>query len=345
MRVAQQAYLRTRLAILNARRRSPAQLRALLDLGNEELAAEFGLDDDQLNERGLDLFEQAQLQTWLNQLNTLLRPLHGADRAVLVQWARRYEVLNLKALVRGKLSGLSRAEIESSLFVLPGFLSLDHEPLLNTDDVMELLRRLKDTPYRQLGRIALRRFEEQQDPFLLDASLDQHFYSGLSACVARLSEPDRTAMRNLVGRMIDQHNLVWLLRYRHNYQLQAAEALYLSITGGLQLTREHLRDMLQMGSLSDSLERLPSGMRTLIGEATNLVEVRDAVVRDLHRQAAMALRSTNSVLASVFGYLLLRFYEISATNAIVQARFTRLPDQLLREALLDDPLELEQEVA
>ncbi len=343
-RVAEQAYLRTRLAILNARRRRTPQLKALLELDNEELAAEFDLEPGQLHETALDLFEQSQLQTWLNELNTLLRPLHGADRAVLVQWGRRYEVLNLKALVRGKLSGLSRSEIESSLFVLPGFLHLDHEPLLNTDDVMDLLRRLKDTPYRQLGRMAMRRFEEQQDPFLLDASLDQQFYSGLSNCVARLSEPDRTAMRNLVGRMVDRHNLVWLLRYRHNYQLQPAEALYLSISGGLQLTREHLRQVLQMPTLAESLERLPSGLQRLIGDSVNLVQIRDTLVTDLQHQAELSLRSTQSVLSSVFAYLLLRYYEIKTTNAIVQARFKRLPDDLLRDALFGDPL-VSEEVA
>lgn len=344
-RVAEQAYLRTRLAILNARRRDEAQLRALLELTNDELAAEFGLEAEQLDENGLDLFEQSQLQAWLNELNTLLRPLQGADRAVLVQWARRYEVLNLKALVRGKLGGLSRSEIEASLFILPGFLRLDHEPLLNTDDVMELLRRLKDTPYHQLGRMAMRRFEEQQDPFLLDASLDQQFYSGLSNCVARLSEPDRTAMRNLVGRMVDRHNLIWLLRYRHNYQLQPAEALYLSINGGLQLTREHLRQILQMQTLAESLERLPVGMRRLVGDADNLVDIRDALVLDLQHQAKLALRATQSVLTSVFAYLLLRYYEIKTANAIVQARFTRLPDYLLRDALFVKPLNEQMEVA
>ena len=340
MRVAEQAYLRTRLAIFNARRRSLYQLQALLDLSLEDLAAEFGIEPGDLDERGLDLFEQAQVQVWLNELNTLLRPLNGADRAVLVQWARRYEVLNIKALVRGKLNGLSRSEIEASLFVLPGFLSLDHEQLLNTDDVMELLRRLKDTPYRQLGIQALRSFEEKQDPFLLDASLDRHFYSGLSARVAQLAEPDRTAMRNLVGRMVDRHNLVWLLRYRHNYHLQPAEALYMAIQGGLRLTGSHLRSVVEVPTLGEALERLPRDLRLMLGDAENLVEVRDILVADLQHQAELALRSTASVLSSAFGYLLLRYYEIRTINAVLQARLQRLSDTLLREALFGMPQEV-----
>ena len=337
---AGQAYLRTRLAIFDARRRRPQQLQLLVDLDLEGLCAEIGLESTDLNERALDLFEQTQMQTWLNELNVLLRPLSGAERALLVQWARRYEVLNLKALVRGKLNGLSRDEIESSLFTLPGFLSLDHEPLLNTDDVMELLRRLKDTPYRQLGRQALHRFEEQQDPFLLDASLDQQFYTGLSARVAQLTEPHRTAMRNLVGRMVDRHNLIWMLRFRHNYQLQPSEALYLSISGGLQLSNRRLRRILEAQTLAEALERLPEGMLDVIGTAVNLVDVADGLAADLRREAEQRLHATESPLASVFAYLLLRYYEIKSIDAILQARFKRLPEDMLR-----DTLGFEREVA
>jgi len=330
---ADQAYLRTRLAILNARRRRPQQLRAMAESSTEELCRQFDLQESELSRQILDQFEQTQLQTWLNELNTLLRPLDGAERAFLVQWARRYEVLNLKALIRGKLNGLSRREIESSLFTLPGFLSLDHEPLLNTDDVTELLRRLLDTPYATLARSALRRFEKQQDPFLLDASLDQQFYSGLSHRVARLSQQDRSEMRNLVGRLVDRHNLVWMLRYRHNYQLPAAEALYLSISGGLHLTGDHLRDVLQVSNLAEAIARLPQSMREVIGDATSLVMVQDRLVADLQTHAERVLRGQHGSLCRVFAYLLLRFYEINTTNAILQARLTRLPEGLLEEAL------------
>ena len=151
--------------------------------------------------------------------------------------------------------------------------------------------------------------------------------------MAQLSEPDRTAMRNLVGRMVDRHNLVWLLRYRHNYRLQPAEALYMSISGGLQLTGTHLRRMLAVSSLAEAIEQLPKTMRELVGDAENLVEIRDILVRDLQHQAEMALRSTHSVLASAFGYLLLRYYEIKTVNAILQARVQHLPEELLHDAL------------
>lgn len=335
--LAQQAYLRTRLGILDARRQRADGLLALLELAEEDLFSRFGLQRDALNDKGLQQFEQSLMQTWLNELSALLRPLQGAEREFLVQWARRYEVLNLKALIRGKIGGLSRREISRTLFDLPGYLTLDHEPLLNTDDVMELLRRLQNTPYGYLSRLAMRRFEERQDPFLLDATLDQQFYSNLSDRVERLAQPHRDAMHELVGRVMDRHNLVWMLRYRYNYGLQPAEALYLSISGGFKLGRSRLKAMLSAESLDASLEALPSGLRKRLEGCSSIVAVDDRLAAHLQTKAEAALSHSPSVLASVFAYLLLRYYELKTSHAIVSARFKQLPDALLREALF--PLE------
>ena len=341
-RAADQAYLRTRLAILDSRRRRPGQLRDLLALPVDELLQVFGLEMADARNGGLRLFEQSLLQRWLDELVALLRPIEGAaQRDLLMQWARRYEVLNLKALIRGKISGLSRSQIEQSLFDLPGFLRLNHEVLLNTDDVMELLRRLEGTPYASLARLAMRRFETAQDPFLLDATLDQQFYTTLGERVNRLEEPDRSALRELVGRVIDRHNLIWMLRYRHNYGLQAAEAMYLSIGGGFSISRERLRRIADAASLQDSLQELPEKLRDKMAAATSIVQVEDQMLADLARRAEHALRQSPSVLGSVFGYLMLRYYEIKTTHAIVLARVRGLPDELVREALFP----FEQEAA
>ncbi|MGB1111334.1 MAG: V-type ATPase subunit [Gammaproteobacteria bacterium] len=330
---ADQAYLRTRLAILNAKRRDHAELKGLLDHSKDELREMFGIDRSTSREAGLMWLEQSLMQTWLNELSALLRPLKGGARDFLVQWARRYELLNLKALIRGKIGGMSRAEIESSLFDLPGFLTLDHPALLNTDDVMEMLRRLQNTPYRRLGRFAMSRFEERQDPFVLEATLDQQFYGELADRVGRLESIDQAPMRELVGHVLDRHNLVLGLRYRFNYGLQPSEVIYLSIRGGWHLGRDRLREVMNGQSLDECLFLLPESLNRLLADSENIVEVEHRLVADLQARAERDLKTSPSVLASVYAYLILRYYELKKTHAIVMARFNDYPDELLHTAL------------
>lgn len=337
-RLADQAYLRTRLAIMSANLLGREKLAILAQMPLEELAKETGLDTihEIGDHRRLEAFERAMTQSWLDELSALLRPLYGPPRRLLMQWASRYELLNIKALVRGKIGQLSSEEIERNLFKLPGFLSLNHDELINTDSVPELLRHLQKTHYKRIAMQALRRYEERPDPFLLDATLDQQFYSELIDRTRQLASTDRDEVLNLIGRIVDRHNLVWSLRYRFNYGLQPSEVLYLAIDGGRSLNRSRLQQIVNADTLAEALNHLPEkllGERPVPREIT-LIEA--AMRSDLQAHGRRLMRRSPSILTSILAYLVVRHGEILALYAIAHARLHGLDNELLYEAL--DPL-------
>jgi V/A-type H+-transporting ATPase subunit C len=334
-RFTDQAYLRTRLAIMSANLLSLEQRRSLAALPLDELAKVSGFDavSGDTDSARLATFERLLMQTWLDELSGLLRPLQGSARRLLTHWASRYEVLNIKALVRGKIGQLSNEEIERSLFRLPGFLSLNHDQLLNTDSVTELLRQLQKTPYHRLATQTLRRYEERPDPFLLDATLDQQFYSELIDRAHHLAGTDRAEVLSLIGRIVDRHNLVWSLRYRYNYGLQASEVLYLAIDGGRILDRSRLQKILHADNLSEALGLLPDGLISHDQLPQQITLIEAAMRRDLFAYAERAMRHSPSALTSVLSYLVLRYGGINALYTIVYARVFGLNDELLQEAL------------
>jgi len=335
-RFTDQAYLRTRLAIMGTNLLTREQLDSLAALPLEELAAASGFEEisGDTDAARLATFERTLMQTWLDELSALLRPLQGSARRLLTHWASRYEVLNIKALVRGKIGQLPNEEIEQSLFLLPSFLGLNHDQLLNTDNVVELLRQLQKTPYQRLATQALRRYEERPDPFLLDATLDQQFYGELIDRAHHLAGTDRAEVLSLIGRIVDRHNLVWSLRYRYNYGLQASEVLYLAIDGGRVLDRSRLQEILHADTLNDALGQLPDSLLPGYEQAPQQIPLIEAVMRqDLFAYAERAMRHSPSALTSVLSYLVLRHGGISALYTIVHARVYGLDDELLQEAL------------
>lgn len=338
-RLADQAYLRTRLAIMSANLLGRERLAALTHLSLEELAKATGYDEIKGSSESarLAVFERTLTQAWLDELSALLRPLEGPARRLLTQWASRYELLNIKALVRGKIGQLPNEEIERSLFLLPGFLSLNHDELLNTDSVPELLRHLQKTRYQRIATQALRQYEERPDPFLLDATLDQQFYSELSARAQQLAGVDHSETLNLIGRIVDRHNLVWSLRYRFNYGLQPSEVLYLAIDGGRVLNRSLLQHVLQADTLHEALRLLPPNLLSHREMPTQITLIEAAMREDLSDYAARAMRRSPSALTSVLAYLVMRHSDINKLYAIMHARVYGLGDDLLAEAL--DPLQ------
>ena len=337
-RIADQAYLRTRLAILSSKLLGKQRLTELTRLPLDELSAQTGFEDVKGNTSNARLatFERLLMQTWLDELSALLRPLEGPSRKLLTQWASRYELLNIKALVRGKMGQLPVEEIEHSLFRLPGFLSLNHDALLHADTVPDLLRLLQKTRYQRIATQALRRYEEHPDPFLLDATLDQQFYSELIGRAQQLTTTDRDEILGLIGRIVDRHNLVWSLRYRYNYGLQSSEVVYLAIDGGRLLNRGLLQTILQADSIAEALKHLPDSLLRHRKMPEELTLIEAALLSELFEYAQRAMRLSPSVLTSVLAYLVLRYGEITALYAIMHARVHGLPDDLLDEAL--DPL-------
>jgi V/A-type H+-transporting ATPase subunit C len=334
-RLAYQAYLRTRLAIMSANLLGREKLHALAGLPREELEKATGFEDVKGSNDAARLaaFERALMQTWLDELSALLRPLEGSARRLLTQWASRYELLNIKALVRGKIGQLPNDEIERSLFLLPGFLSLNHDELLNTDSVPELLRHLQKTRYRRIASQALRQYEERPDPFLLDATLDQQFYGDLVNRARQLAGDDHSETLNLIGRIVDRHNLVWSLRYRFNYGLQPSEVLYLAIDGGRVLNRSLLQQILQAETLHEALRQLPDNLLSHGQVPQQIIQIEVAMRDDLSDYAQRAMRRSPSSLTSVLAYLVVRHGDITKLYAIVHARVRGLGDDLLDEAL------------
>jgi V/A-type H+-transporting ATPase subunit C len=332
---ADQAYLRTRLTILFNQLRSPEAVTRLIALPADELLDSFHIDFGPGASKNhlIQQFEQDMLQIWLNEMSALLRPLKGPARAILIQWARRYELFNLKALIRGKVAGLSRTDISASLFHLPGFLSLDHEGLLHTDDITELLRRLDGTPYQSIARQAHRRFVEKQDHYLLDAALDQFFYAEMYRLTDPLDTADRQEMQELLGRVIDRHNLVWMLRYRYNYALSPAEAHYLSIDHGYRLNSDLLARLVEQTHIEDFLRMLPGRLQQITGETADIVLIESRLVANLKHHAYRFFRRSPSLVTMALAYLILRYLELKALYALVQARILGLSDQILLEAL------------
>ncbi len=334
-RLASQAYLRTRLAIMSTNLLGREKLKQIAQLPPEELTRSTGFDEVKGSNdvARLAAFERALMQTWLDELSTLLRPLEGAARQLLTQWASRYELFNIKALVRGKICQLPNEEIERSLFILPGFLSLNHDDLINTDTVPELLRHLQKTRYRRIATQALRQYEESPDPFLLDATLDQQFYNDLISRAQKLEGHDHTEMLNMIGRFVDRHNLVWSLRYRFNYNLQASQVLYLSIDGGRLLNRSILQKILQADTLEEAIGQFPSNLlrHGEMPKAITMIEV--AMRNDLAEYAKRAMRRSPSAITSVLAYLVLRHGEIKEIYAILHARVHCISDDILSEAL------------
>lgn len=281
----------------------------------------------------LHSLEKGIIAQLLDETLVLLRPLTGSARAFLLYWTERFEVTNLKTLLRGKMTGERAAVLLTRLTPMGAFGRLDVQDLSHAEDVAELMRRLETGHYAGIVRQAREAFEESHDPFLLDAALDRGYYEGLARRARELEATHGPALRRLMGPLIDRINLVWLLRYRFNYKLPPAQVYYLLVASHYGLSSDRLKGLAALPGIEAVIAALPEATRKVVGDATTIPEVFSRMERDAAETAAKVLRSGAPGIVRAFAYLILRERDLRAVRAIMRGRNLNLSTAMIEQTV------------
>ena len=288
--VARYAYLHSRVSAMSVRLLSEDRLRSLVELapGQEgdifQSAALAGLHPGEPSEPPSSL-EQRLITLLMADFVIFVRALTGPAREFLLYLAYRFELSNLKAILRGKMTGQTVSAIRDQLVDMGPFARLPVEDLLRTDDVAEMLRRLESTPFADIAREARRIYDEHRDLFSLDAAVDRRYFAGLWKRTLKAERGRERPLRSLIGGNIDRFNLVWLLRYRFAYRLSPAEAYYLLIPANHRLDSRLLLTLSQLGSFEEVIGRLPPPFSVWLADAKTASDVASVLDRESWRQA------------------------------------------------------------
>jgi len=332
------AYLNTRVSLYSSRLWQGGDFDALIRSPDAEMA-------DALSERGLPQLaagygsqdpislEQRIIAEILDETRVLIRPLTGDARNFLIYWTERFEISNVKTLLRGKMTGEKPAALLAHLTPMGAFGRLDAQDLVHAEDVAELLRRLEAGPYAGIVRQARRAFEDSHDPFILDAALDRGYYEGLARRAQPLENAAGAAFRRLMGPLIDRINLVWLLRYRFNYNLPPAQVYYLLVASHYGLPSSRLRQLAALGSLTEILAALPEALRRDMEGATEIPVVFNRMDHMAAEVASKVLHSGAPAIARAFAYLILRERDLRSVRAVLRGRHLGLPTGDIQHAL------------
>ena len=336
------AYLDTRVSLYSGRLLLDAALEELIGLPDEAVAEKLigrGLPqlamgyDRTGGAQDASSLEQRIIAQILDETRVLIRPLSGDARAFLTFWTARFEMSNVKTLLRSKMTGERPAAILARLIPMGTFGRLDNQDLAHAEDAGELLRRLEAGPYAGIVRRARRAFEQSHDPFSLDAALDRGYYEGLVQRAQPLEDTVGAPFRSLMASLVDRINLVWLLRYRFNYGLPPAQVYYLLVGSRYGLPGTRLQELAALDSPDAVLAALPLPLQTQVAGVTDIPGVFARMEHAAAGQALRVLRSRAPDIARAFAYLILRERDLRAVRAVLRGRHLGLAGDDIRMAL------------
>jgi vacuolar-type H+-ATPase subunit C/Vma6 len=275
-------------------------------------------------------FQRHSVQSLIRELSGLRLSLAGADARLLDWLLVRYQVENLKVLLRACAGRIPFENCQEHLVELPKDLTLDDAALAAADSLGAFVRILPRGLLRQSLEQALAADHESPRPFFYETALDRTYLQELLARAGRLSGEDKEVITALVQQEADHFHLMLVARGRFHYELPPDQLLPRHIAG-TRIPRARFAAMLgdadvrtamtrAVGRALDELplERGPGEA----GSALDAATVEKLAWKRFVRLANRAFRGGHVGLGAIAGYIGLRRAE--AANLITLSEGLRL---------------------
>ena len=256
----------------------------------------------------------------MNQMQSQFLHSHCCFQKHPVQ-QRKYEVVNLKTILRGICSHIAPQHVVPLLLPTERYTLFSKEKLLGFQDVHNVVEHFQGTFFQHPLNLALRRFEEEQEFFPLEMALDLHYYHTLWDAAEKLPEHEKQIVEHILGMYLDILNVTWIIRFKEQYQFSTEEILNYTIQHGYAFT---LRDRRRLSETSNPGEVIAYLKNTLYGKALSDEVPLNTLHVVLNRYLIAQLRKFFSgnpfQIGVIFGYLLLKEFEISDIITIIEAK-------------------------
>lgn len=181
-------------------------------------------------------------------------PAH--TRPLLTHLFRRFELDNLKAILRGIVIGSTWEHVRPVLYPLGDFTAFPAQLMMESANIGTAVELLADTPYYGILSHAMQRYSNEQSLFPLEVALDLDYWRKLWDYVNALPGQDRSRSLQIMGPLVDLTNLMWALRYRTYHHLTEEEIINYTLSFGYHLSDEDVRAIAAGADIANIVEKV-----------------------------------------------------------------------------------------
>ena len=283
--------------------------------------------------RGARAADEALAQNFYHATRRILSFADGSPRLQIEVVLLRYDLQNIRAIVRGRHTGKSEEEILATLY--PGGLlsEVKLRELLQQPD----LRAIADTLVtwmHPLGRAVRQGVEAaQRSESLLDIEIAlDRAYAQFGLRVADGEGGGEATFRRFLQAQITGTNVKTALKLRRMRELGREERARFYILGGAIALDRFLAFADPMSSISE-IAGLPLLGAQLTG-TESLLEMERAIDRGFQRMAAQMYLADPLAIGVVIGYLTRKAAEVSNLRVIAHAKLLGLSDDVARQEIV-----------
>jgi V/A-type H+/Na+-transporting ATPase subunit C len=269
-------------------------------------------------------------------------------RSLFVQLYRYYEVNNLKAILRGIVTGPERGSDKSLwdrvrpvLFPYGSLSVLPAQAMVESGSVVAAVELLHGTPYYDTLSFAMKRYNAEQSLFPLEVALDLDYWRKLWQEARKLLGQDQGPATRIIGSLLDLNNVMWAIRYRVYQHLSEEETINYTLPFGYHVSDEDIRAIAAGADIPSIVSRLYPGIpdvNALLEDLKRGLPTLELQVKRYLMQQCMAAFVGNPFQVGVpLAYLVLSDLEVQDLTVLIEAKYTDLPADTYRPFLLKTP--------
>lgn len=300
------------------------------------------LDESMIKIEGLKGFDEALRRNIMKTFRQVVKVLGEENQNLINVLLGRWDILNIKTILRGKNIGASSDIILESL--IPAG-ELDEATLLemvrsrdvrDCIDIMATLHVSYATPLTG----AFPNYAYKRNLAVLELALDKAFYE-MSFARLRGRDINTRLVLEMMRREIDLINIMTLLRVIKE-EVDREESAKLFIPGGKEITVEKLQELCGFHAVEDGMKELSgSSYFNLLEEkmpmyfATNsLAGLERGMEEEMVRRRIALFRADPLSIASTIAFIWAKYNEIVNLRIIARGKEVGMPEAKIREAMI-----------
>jgi V/A-type H+-transporting ATPase subunit C len=269
-------------------------------------------------------------------------------RPLLVQLYRYFEVGNLKAILRGIVTGATREEegplwehVQGILFPLGSMTVLPAQEMVESGSVASAVDLLQGTRYEETLSFAMKRYSAEQNLFPLEVALDLGYWRQVWNEAKKLAGLDREYAVRIIGALMDMNNLMWAIRYRIYHHLSEEELINYTLPFGYHVRDEDVRAIAAGSEISTVVQRIYPDLADvnamLEQPHSGLPQLEARLKRYVVQQCKAAFAGNPFHIGVPLAFLVLTDLEIQDLTVLIEAKSSRLAEEDYREFMLQVP--------
>lgn len=305
---------------------------------------EYGpdLEEELIHGRGAAQIDDALKSNMVRTFQKVMGFLNTEAQEILVTLLGRWDVFNIKTILRGKQMHLNAEEVEEGLLPV-GFLSqIDLEALAMQSDVKGVV----DTavtwglPFASAMMAGYSAYMETGELATLELAMDRYYTNWASQRLNRRRKNMRLALR-VLAMQVDIMNLVMVFRLQ-KADIESMDVDTFFLEGGAAIKPDLYSELAKMSDVDEVLDRLrgtPYG-KTLDDAAMkfleeNSISVFERALEDYLMRKALSMSTGDPLGVGVaIGYLWAKQNEITNLRIIVKGKSVGMPVERVREELI-----------